>query len=111
VGKCVTTVAFSGASAKYFGERNEVLAKKCGDEWQKERFSVHASLCGGGNLLKALGSVAHYLSDRLLNRFLHGFGEILPACFLRSRWVNLSERNHCQLLVDDSTGFVISWGV
>ncbi len=24
---------------------------------------MHASLCGGGYLLKALGSVAHYLAD------------------------------------------------
>jgi hypothetical protein len=44
-----------------------VLAKKSGDEWQKERFTVHARLCGGGDLLKALGSVASYLADRLFN--------------------------------------------
>jgi hypothetical protein len=59
--------AFAGASAKYLGEREGVLAKKSGDEWQKERFTMHASLCGGGDLLKALESVASYLADRLLN--------------------------------------------
>jgi hypothetical protein len=35
---------FPGASAKYLGERNGALAKKSGDEWQKERFTMHASL-------------------------------------------------------------------
>ncbi len=28
---------------------------------------MHASLCGGGYLLKALGSVASFLADRLFN--------------------------------------------
>jgi hypothetical protein len=58
---------FAGAFAKYLGERKGVLVKKRGDEWKKERFTMHASLCGGGDLLKALGSVAFYLADRLNN--------------------------------------------
>jgi hypothetical protein len=37
--------------------------KERGNEWKKERFTISASLCGGGDLLKALGSVAHYLAD------------------------------------------------
>ncbi len=54
---------FAGASAKYLGERNGVLVKERGNEWKKERFTISASLCGGGDLLKALGSVAHYFAD------------------------------------------------
>jgi len=61
--KCDHFAAFTGASATYLGERDGVLAKKRGDEWKKERLTMHASLCGGGYLLKALGSVAHYLAD------------------------------------------------
>jgi hypothetical protein len=34
---------------------------------EKKNCSMHARLCGGGNLLKALGSVASYLADRLFN--------------------------------------------
>jgi hypothetical protein len=40
---------------------------------------MHASLCGGGDSLKALGSVAHYLADRSCNlsndskHLLHAF--------------------------------------
>jgi hypothetical protein len=41
--------------------------KKRGRQTGKERFTLHASLCGGGDLLKALGSVASYLADRLFN--------------------------------------------
>ena len=41
--------------------------KKRGRQTGKERFTIHASLCGGGDLLKALGSVASYLADRLFN--------------------------------------------
>ena len=61
--KCHHFAAFAGASAKYLGERNGVLVKERGNEWKKERFTISASLCGGGDLLKALGSVAHYLAD------------------------------------------------
>jgi hypothetical protein len=53
---------FVGASAKYPGERKGMLTKKREDKRKKERFTMHASLCGGGDLLKALGSVAHYLA-------------------------------------------------
>lgn len=41
--------------------------KKRGRQTGKERFTIHASLCGRGDLLKALGSVASYLADRLFN--------------------------------------------
>ncbi|MFL5659646.1 MAG: hypothetical protein ACJ8CB_36380 [Ktedonobacteraceae bacterium] len=41
--------------------------KKRGRQTGKERFTIHASLCGGGDLLKALGSVASSLADRLFN--------------------------------------------
>jgi len=43
-----------------------MLTKKREDKRKKERFTIHASLCGGGDLLKAIGSVAHYLAGRLL---------------------------------------------
>jgi uncharacterized protein YabN with tetrapyrrole methylase and pyrophosphatase domain len=41
--------------------------KKRGRQTGKERFTIHASLCGRGDLLKAPGSVAPYLADRLFN--------------------------------------------
>ena len=41
--------------------------KKRGRQTGKERFTIHASLCGRGDLLKAPGSVASYLADRLFN--------------------------------------------
>ncbi len=41
--------------------------KKRGRQTGKERFTIDASLCGRGDLLKALGSVASYLADRLFN--------------------------------------------
>jgi hypothetical protein len=56
-----------GVSAKYLGEREEELMKKRGRQTGKERFTIHASLCGRGDLLKAPGSVASYLADRLCN--------------------------------------------
>src|SRR5205807_4543765 len=65
--QCDHFAAFAGASAKYLGEREEELMKKRGRQTGKERFTIHASLCGGGDLLKALGSVASYLADRLFN--------------------------------------------
>jgi hypothetical protein len=34
--KCAHFAAFTGASAKYLGESNGVVAKKRGDEWKKE---------------------------------------------------------------------------
>lgn len=43
-----------------------MLTKKTKDKREKERFAIHASLCGGGDLLKALGGVAHYLADGLV---------------------------------------------
>src|SRR5262249_46767929 len=61
--KCHHFPAFIGASAKFPGERKGMLTKKREDKREKERFTIHASLCGGGDLLKALGSVAHYLTD------------------------------------------------
>jgi hypothetical protein len=61
--KCDQFAAFAGASAKYLGEREEELMKKRGRQTGKERFTFSASLCGGGDLRKALGSVAHYLAD------------------------------------------------
>src|SRR5947209_3216599 len=45
----------------------EELMKKRRRQTGKERFTMHASLCGGGDLLKAPGSEASYLADRLLN--------------------------------------------
>ena len=58
---------FAGASAKYLGKRKEELMKKRRRQTGKEQFTMHASLCGGSDLLKALGSEASYLADRLLN--------------------------------------------
>jgi hypothetical protein len=52
---------------KYLGEREEGLMKKRGRQTGKERFTIHANLCGGGDLLKAQGLVASYLADRLCN--------------------------------------------
>src|SRR2546423_10716069 len=40
-----------------------LVTKKRGSERKKERLTIYASLCGGGDLLKAPGSVAHYLAD------------------------------------------------
>jgi hypothetical protein len=65
--KCDHFAAFTSTSAKYLGEREEELMKKRGRQTGKERFTIHASLCGGGNLLKAPGSVASYLANRLFN--------------------------------------------
>jgi hypothetical protein len=65
--KCDHFAAFAGVSAKYLGEREEELMKKRGRQTGKERFTIDASLCGRGDLLKALGSVASYLADRLFN--------------------------------------------
>src|SRR5438045_9507330 len=65
--ECDHFAAFAGASAKYLGKRKEELMKKRRRQTEKERFTMHASLCGGGDLLKAPGSVASYLADRLLN--------------------------------------------
>src|SRR5438270_11214771 len=56
----------SGQEA-YLGEREEELMKKRGRQTGKERFTIHASLCGRGDLLKAPGSVTSYLADRLFN--------------------------------------------
>src|SRR2546429_8320305 len=81
--KCDHFAAFAGASAKYLGEREEELMKKRGRQTGKERFTIHASLCGGGDLLKALGSVASYLADRLLN--LSHCGNARRSCL----WVNV----------------------
>jgi hypothetical protein len=61
--KCDHFAAFIGTSAKYPGGRKGMLMKKREDKRGKERFTMHASLCGGGDLLKALGCVAHYLAD------------------------------------------------
>jgi hypothetical protein len=58
---------FLGASATYPGEREGMLTKKREDTKKKEQFTMHASLCGGGDSLKAPGSVAHYLADRSFN--------------------------------------------
>jgi hypothetical protein len=65
--KCDYFAAIAGISAKYLGEREEELVKKRGRQTGKERFTIHASLCGGGDLLNALGSVASYLADSLCN--------------------------------------------
>jgi hypothetical protein len=65
--KCDHFAAFAGASARYFGKREEELMKKRGRQTGKERFTTHASLCGGGDLLKAQGLVASYLASRLFN--------------------------------------------
>jgi hypothetical protein len=61
--KCDHFAAFAGVSAKYLGEREEEFMKKRGRQTGKERFTIHASLCGRGDLLKAQGLVAHYLAD------------------------------------------------
>ena len=45
-----------------------MLAKKRGDNRKKERFTVHASLCGRDNPLKALGSVALFSENGILYR-------------------------------------------
>jgi hypothetical protein len=50
----------AGVSATYLGGREGMPTKKRGDNRKKERFSMYASLCGGGNVLKAPGSVASY---------------------------------------------------
>jgi hypothetical protein len=76
----LTKSPFAGASAKYLGEREGELAKKRGDERKKELFTMHARLCGGGYLLKALGSVASYLADLLFN-LSNDTHRILPLLF------------------------------
>ncbi len=43
-----------------------VMIYRC-DERKMSYSQCHARLCGGGNLLKALGSVAFYLADALFN--------------------------------------------
>ncbi len=52
---------------QYLGKRNGVLAKERGDEWKKSDSLCMPVYVGGDYLLKALGSVASYLADRLLN--------------------------------------------
>ena len=63
----LNSASFPGASATYLGEREGDWTEKREDDRKKEWFTMHASLCGGGYLLKALGSVAFYLAERLLN--------------------------------------------
>jgi len=84
--KCDHFAAFTGASAKYLGERNGVLANKRGNEWKKERLTMHVSLCDGGYLLKALGSVAHYLADGI---FYSTNDKIIHFC--PQEWSNVQE--------------------
>jgi len=45
-----------------------MLTKKRGGNRKKERCSRYASLCGGGVLPKALGSVALFLANGILYR-------------------------------------------
>jgi len=39
--------------------------KKRSEKRKEERFTMHASLCGGSDLLKALGNVAHSLAGSI----------------------------------------------
>jgi hypothetical protein len=63
--KCHHFATFIGADATYPGGRKGMLTKKRKDKREKERFTMHASLCGGGDLLQAQGLVAHYLADNI----------------------------------------------
>ena len=79
--------------------------KKRGRQTGKERFTIDASLCGRGDLLKAPGSVAHYLADRLFNLsndiFKHVKGiyymqdEIEPK---KTLWMLICNNGHSDVL-------------
>ncbi len=48
-----------------FWRKKRNAGEKSGDEWKKERLRMYASLCGGGDSLKAQRLVAHYLADSI----------------------------------------------
>jgi hypothetical protein len=83
--KCHHFAAFIGASAKYPGERKGMLTKKREDKREKERFTIHASLCGLlGNLsvpacLREL-PIPSNLAERLKDRKAHGLRNELSSC-------------------------------
>jgi len=78
-----------------------MLTKKRGGNRKKERRSRYASLCGGGDLLKALGSVALFLANGILYRTndTHPFS-------------SMDERNRLLLCLVDERGvgtFIEHW--
>jgi hypothetical protein len=78
--KCDPFDVIAGASAKYLGEREGYLAKKRGDERKKSHSRCHAILCGRGNPLKVLGSVAFFLANGIFIGQMTGIlGEIASA--------------------------------
>ena len=66
--------------------------KKRGRQTGKERFTIDASLCGRGDLLKAQGSVASYLADRLFNlsNDTDCLRHIFFLCYTRFRSININ---------------------
>jgi hypothetical protein len=100
--KCDYFAAIAGISAKYLGEREEELVKKRGRQTGKERFTIHASLCGGGDLLNALGSVASYLADSLCNLSNDSsFGTMTRDLLMLLDWLRAAGCTH---IAFESTG-------
>ena len=79
VEKCDRFNPFPGVFAKYHGKREGDPVKKECEEQKKSSLRCHARLCGGGDLLKALGIVASYLAERSFNlsNDIHGLCHLL----------------------------------